>query len=93
MDINTYSLYAKNTQNEMLNLNEHDKVLELLKTFDKIYDMDSAKKQLEKIWNIKDNVQNYSLGGNCFVNASEKNNGFSIRFKLNDENVIYFYKN
>ena len=92
MDINNFSLYSKNIQNEMLNTNEHEKVLELLKEFDNIFDIESAKQKLESTWNINDNVRNYPLGGECFINAEDKKNGFSISFRFDDENVIYFYK-
>ena len=92
MSFNQYNVYSTILTNTLKDEDELKQILGLIQEFDKISDVNVAKKYLEAIWNIKKPVDNFPICNNLNLSTKENENGFKINFTHNDESIIYYYK-
>lgn len=96
MQINQYTTYSILSFNENKNCIEQEEIFSLIENFAKFKTREQAKAFLRKTYQIKDSLQQFELGTNCYLDIVENPKKYSVRifYTKNDEKecVIYNYK-
>lgn len=92
MKLDQYSIYSNLSHNPENSESELLKILEQSKNFEKIDEINDAKKYLKEVWGIKDSVRNYPLCDNCSLNVIESSKTFCINLVHDKENMTYYYQ-
>lgn len=96
MQINQYTTYSILSFNENKKSTEQEDIFSLIENFSKFKTKEQAKDFLRKTYQIKESIQQFALGTNCYLDIIENSKKYSVRifYTKNEENecVIYNYK-
>ena len=92
MDINNYNLYSKISENNETTQKDFEDIMTLIKKFDEINNISSAKQYLEETWELSEDKLKYPIGKNCLITLKETDSLFKINFLVKDENITYLYE-
>ena len=90
-ELNKYSMYSQLVAQESKSEDDALKIISIIQDFKQMNTLDKVRKYLAEKMNINDNIQNYPLGANSYLNIIEKAKVCVIRFETEDGNYSFCY--